>query len=61
MTERWAAGGKLAPDVPDSMMMAYGAGNMKMFLLPSHRTVVVKLSGTADDNRFLGLLLGTAP
>jgi hypothetical protein len=41
------------------MMMAYGAGNMKMFLLPSHRTVVVKLSGNADDNRFLGLLLGT--
>jgi hypothetical protein len=41
------------------MFMAYGAGNMKMFLVPSRNLVVVKLAGSADDNRFLGILLGT--
>ncbi len=57
--ERFAAGGKIAPDVPDSMFLAYGAGNMKMFVLPSHELVVVRLGGSADDNRFLGVLIGT--
>jgi len=52
--ERLAVGGKIAPDVPDSMFLAYGAGNVKMFVLPSHDLVVVRLGGTADDNRFLG-------
>ncbi|MFN7303246.1 MAG: serine hydrolase domain-containing protein [Phenylobacterium sp.] len=59
VTARWAAGGKIAPDIPDDMFMAYGAGNMKMFLVPSRNLVVVKLAGSADDNRFLGILLGT--
>lgn len=58
--DSWAAGGKIAPDAPDSMMMAYGAGNMKMFILPSHNAVIVKLAGNADDNRFLGLLLNSS-
>lgn len=57
--ERFAAGSKIAPDVPDSMFMAYGAGNMKMFILPSHDLVVVRLGGSADDNRFLGVMIGT--
>ena len=59
VTGRWAAGGKIAPDVPDDMFMAYGAGNMKMFIIPSRGLVAVKLAGSADDNRFLGLMLGT--
>jgi CubicO group peptidase (beta-lactamase class C family) len=57
--DQWLQGGNIAPAVPESMMMAYGAGNMKMFILPSHNAVVVKLSGSADDNQFLGLLIGT--
>jgi len=57
--ERLASGGKIAPDVPDSMFMAWGAGNMKMFMLPSHDAVVVRLGGSADDNRFLGVLIRT--
>lgn len=59
VTGRWAAGGKIAPDVPNDMFMAYGAGNMKMFIIPSRGLVAVKLAGSADDNRFLGLMLGT--
>jgi hypothetical protein len=55
---RWLQGGKYAPDVPDDMFFASGAGNMKTFILPSHDLVVVKLGGGADDNRFLGLLVG---
>jgi len=41
------------------MFLAYGAGNMKLFILPSHDLVVVKLGGSADDNRVLGVLIGT--
>jgi CubicO group peptidase (beta-lactamase class C family) len=55
---RWLQGGKYAPDVPDDMFFASGAGSMKMFILPSHDLVVVKLGGESDDNRFLGLLVG---
>jgi CubicO group peptidase (beta-lactamase class C family) len=56
---RLAAGGRIAPDVPETMFMAYGAGNMKLFILPSHEAVVVKLGGSADDNRVLGVMIGT--
>jgi CubicO group peptidase (beta-lactamase class C family) len=56
---RFAAGGRIAPDVPESMFMAYGAGNAKMYVLPSHNIVAVKIGGSRDDNTFLGILIGT--
>ncbi|MCZ8085916.1 MAG: serine hydrolase domain-containing protein [Brevundimonas sp.] len=58
---RFGAGSNIAPNVPESMFMAFGAGNVKMFILPSHEIVAVKIGGTQDDDRFLALMLGTAP
>jgi len=58
---RFGSGSNIAPNVPESMFLAYGAGNVKMFILPSHEMVAVKLGGTEDDDRFLSLILGTAP
>lgn len=56
---RWEAGGRYAPSVPDSMAFAWGAGNAKLFLLPSHGLVAVKIGGGGDDDLFLGRLIGT--
>jgi CubicO group peptidase (beta-lactamase class C family) len=58
---RFGAGSNIAPNVPESMFLAYGAGNVKMFILPSHGMVAVKVGGTEDDDQFLGLMLGTPP
>jgi len=41
------------------MFMAYGAGNVKLFVLPSHNMVAVKIGG-GDDDRFLALATGAA-
>jgi CubicO group peptidase (beta-lactamase class C family) len=49
---RLTAGGKIVPSAPDDTMIAWGAGNMKMFVIKSRGLVVVKLSGTADDSEF---------
>lgn len=56
---RWEEGGRYAPSVPESMAFAWGAGNAKLFLLPSHGLVAVKIGGGGDDDLFLGLLIGT--
>jgi CubicO group peptidase (beta-lactamase class C family) len=56
---RWEAGGRYASSVPESMFFAWGAGNAKMFILPSHGLVAVKIGGGGDDDRFLGILIGS--
>jgi CubicO group peptidase (beta-lactamase class C family) len=56
---RWEAGGRYAPSVPASMFFAWGAGNAKMFILPSHGLVAVRIGGGGDDDQFLGILIGT--
>lgn len=56
---RWETGGRYAPSVPESMFFAWGAGNAKMFILPSHGLVAVKIGGGGDDDRFLGILIGS--
>jgi hypothetical protein len=55
---RLAAGGRILPDAPADAMFAWGAGNMKMFVIRSEDLVVVKLGGNADDNEVLGRLFG---
>jgi CubicO group peptidase (beta-lactamase class C family) len=56
---RWQTGGRYAPSVPDSMYFAWGAGNAKLFMLPSHGLVAAKIGGGGDDDRFLGILIGS--
>lgn len=41
------------------MFFSWGAGNAKMFMLPSHGLVAVKIGGGGDDDRFLGILIGS--
>lgn len=59
LRSRWEAGGRYAPSIPDSMFFSWGAGNAKMFMLPSHGLVAVKIGGGGDDDRFLGILIGS--
>lgn len=59
---RLAEGGSIVPSAPEDMMIAWGLGNMKMFIIRSRGLVVVKLAGSADDTAFFNhLLSGSEP
>jgi CubicO group peptidase (beta-lactamase class C family) len=59
VTGRWAAGGKLAPSAPDDMFVAFGAGQRKLYVIPSQDLVIVRIGGPTEEDRFFQLLYGT--
>lgn len=59
VTARWTAGGKLAPSAPDDMFAAFGAGQRKLYVIPSQDLVLVRIGGPIDEDRFFQLLYGT--
>ncbi|MBI1340570.1 hypothetical protein GC169_10250 [bacterium] len=48
--------GQILPAAPDDMYVAWGAGNMQMFMIPSERLVIVKFAGSGDQNAFFEAL-----
>lgn len=57
--DRWLAGGKLAPSAPDDMFVAFGAGQRKLYVIPSQNLVIVRMAGPTEENRFFSILYGT--
>jgi CubicO group peptidase (beta-lactamase class C family) len=57
--ERLANGGKFIPTAPDDLFYAWGAGNMKLFIVPSRDLVVVRQGGSTDDIEFFRLLFSS--
>jgi len=57
--DRWLAGGKLAPSAPDDMFVAFGAGQRKLYVVPSQDLVVVRIGGPTAEDRFFSILNGT--
>jgi CubicO group peptidase (beta-lactamase class C family) len=55
---RWAAGGKIAPSAPDDTAIAFGAGNRKLYVIPSRRLSIVVIAGDNDDEGFFSRLFG---
>ncbi len=57
-----ADGGNIVPSAPEDMLIAWGLGNMKMFIIRSRGLVIVKLAGSAYDTVFFNhLLSGSEP
>jgi CubicO group peptidase (beta-lactamase class C family) len=54
--QRLAVGGNLIPTAPSDMFFAWGAGNMKLFIVPSRSLVVARIAGATDDIEFFRLL-----
>lgn len=57
--DRWLAGGKLAPSAPDDMFLAFGAGQRKLYVIPSQKLVLVRIGGPTAEDRFFQILYGT--
>ena len=57
--DRWVAGGKLAPSAPDDMFVAFGAGQRKLYVVPSQNLVLVRIGGPTAEDRFFSILYGT--
>jgi CubicO group peptidase (beta-lactamase class C family) len=59
------ASDRIFPDVPPDLFFADGFAGQNVFILPSKKLVVVKLSESQgdylDDNRFLGDIIATLP
>lgn len=53
---RWAAGGKIAPSAPDDLVIAAGAGNRKLYVIPSRRLSIALIAGDNDDEGFFSRL-----
>jgi hypothetical protein len=58
-----AALASFAPSAPTDLRMAAGAGNQRLYVLPSQNVVVVRFGegGPWSDDEFLARLLGRAP
>ena len=54
--QRLAAGGNFIPTAPTDLFFAWGAGNMKLFIIPSRNLVIARMAGATDDVEFFRLL-----
>jgi len=48
--------GRALPAAPPDLVVAWGAFNMQMHLIPSEDLVIVKFGGTGDQNAFFAAL-----
>jgi len=54
--ERLSSGGNFIPTAPNDLFYARGAGNMKLFIIPSRNLVIARQGGATDDVEFFRLL-----
>ena len=59
MAASWQAGGRAAPSAPEDMYLAAGAGEMRLYVVPSQDLVIVRMAGPEEEDRFFQLLYGT--
>ena len=52
---------RLLPAAPSDLAVAWGAGNMQLFIIRSQRLVIVKFGGAGDQNGFFQALYGPDP